>query len=53
MVITMEVKLEVDGQEVDLNEFVSKIIGGMVAGAVGTLRGIPEKWGKIEITVER
>jgi len=45
--------LEIDKREIDMNEFVSKIIGGMIIGAVGTLRDVPERWEKIEITVKR
>lgn len=45
--------MEIDKREIDLNEFVSKILGGMVIGAVETLRDIPEGWEKIEITVKR
>ncbi|NWF86711.1 hypothetical protein HXY32_02720 [Candidatus Bathyarchaeota archaeon] len=49
----MDVKLLVDGEEIDLNEFVVKILGGTVAGAVTSLRGIKKEWKKIELTVIR
>ena len=49
----MDVKLLVDGEEIDLNEFVVKILGGTVVGAVTSLRGIRKEWKKIEIRVTK
>ncbi|MGC8817015.1 MAG: hypothetical protein ACP5PX_04315 [Candidatus Hadarchaeum sp.] len=49
----MDVKLSVDGEEIDLNEFVVKILSGAIVGAVTSLRGIKKDWKKIEIKVER
>jgi hypothetical protein len=49
----MEMKLVVDGKEIPLNEFVSKILAGTVVGAVTSLRGIREDWKKIEVEVTR
>ncbi len=49
----LDVKLFVDGEEIDLNEFVVKILGGAVVGAVTSLRGIAENWKEIEIKVTR
>lgn len=51
--ILLDVKLLVDGKEVDLNEFVVKILAGTVAGAVTSLRGIKKDWKKIEIAVTK
>jgi hypothetical protein len=47
----MDMKLKVDGQDIPLNEFVEKIIGGTIVGAVTSLRGIKEDWKKIEIEI--
>jgi hypothetical protein len=47
----MDMKLLVDGKEIPLNEFVEKILGGTVVGAVTSLRGIKEDWKKIEIEI--
>ena len=52
-VITLGVKLLVDGEEIDLNEFVSKILSGVVVGAVTSLRGIKKEWKNIEIKVSK
>jgi len=49
----METKLIVDGKEIPLNEFVSKIIGGTMVGAVTSLRGIKEDWRRIEVEVTK
>ncbi|MGD0495389.1 MAG: hypothetical protein ABSB28_05045 [Candidatus Bathyarchaeia archaeon] len=49
----METKLSVDGEEIALNEFVSKILGGTVVGAVTSLRGINKAWKRIEIRVTK
>ena len=49
----MDVKLLVDGEQIDLNEFVTKVLSGTVVGAVTSLRGIKKNWKKIEIEVTR
>lgn len=49
----MNVDLLIDGQAVDLNEFVEKILGGTVVGAVTSLRDVKKDWAKIEIRVKK
>ncbi len=49
----LNVKLSVDGEEIDLNEFVVKILGGTLVGAVTSLRGIKKDWKEIEVKVTR
>lgn len=49
----MDAKLLVDGKEIDLNEFVRKILSGTIVGAVTSLRGIKKDWKSIEIKVTR
>ena len=49
----MEVKLLVDGKSVELNEFVVKILGGTVVGAVTSLRGMKKEWKEIKIEVTK
>lgn len=46
-------RLKVDGKEIPLNEFVEKILGGTISGAVTSLRGIKEDWKKIEIEMQK
>lgn len=49
----MNARLVVDGKDVDLNEFVEKILGGTIAGAVMSLRDVSKDWKKIVIEVTR
>lgn len=49
----MDVKLLVDGKEIALNEFVVKLLGGTIVGAVTSLRGIKSDWKEIEIKVTK
>jgi len=49
----LDVKLHVDGKQVELNEFAGKILGGTIAGAVVSLRGIKKDWKEIKIEVTR
>jgi len=47
------VRLSVDGEEIELNEFVSKILDGVIVGAVTSLRGVKRDWKVIEIEVKK
>jgi len=49
----LDVKLLVDGEEINLNEFVTKILSGTIVGAVTSLRGIKKDWRQIEIKVTK
>ena len=49
----MVLKLKVDGKDIPLNEFVEKILNGMMVGAVTSLRGIREDWKKIEVEITK
>ena len=49
----MGMKLKVDGKEIPVNEFVEKMLSGMIVGAVSSLKGIKEDWKKIEIEISR
>ncbi len=49
----MGLKLKVDGKDIPLNEFVEKMLGGAVVGAVTSLKGIKEEWKKIEIDISK
>jgi hypothetical protein len=49
----LDIKLTVDGKEIDLNEFVQKILAGTITGAVASLRDIKKDWKEIEIKVAR
>jgi hypothetical protein len=49
----MGLKLKVDGKEIPLNEFVERILNGMIVGAIASLRGIREDWKNIEIELTK
>ncbi len=49
----MGMKLKIDGKEIPLNEFVEKMMQGIIVGGVTSLRGIKEDWKKIEIEVTK
>lgn len=49
----MVLKLKVDGRDIPLNEFVEKILNGVMVGAVTSLRGIREDWKKIEVEITK
>ena len=49
----MEVKLLVDGKEIEINHFVQRILAGTVIGAVGTLNGVKEDCGEIVVKIKR
>jgi hypothetical protein len=49
----LDAKLIIDGKEVELNEFVTKILGGTIVGAVTSLRGVKKDWKEIEIKVSK
>jgi hypothetical protein len=50
---SLSLKLKVDEKEIPLNEFVEKILGGTIIGAVTSLRGIKEDWKKIELEIQK
>jgi hypothetical protein len=49
----VEVKLMVDGEDIDLNEFVTKILSGTIIGTVTSLRGIKKEWKDIKLEVKK
>ncbi|MEM2368518.1 MAG: hypothetical protein QXQ50_09840, partial [Candidatus Bathyarchaeia archaeon] len=51
--LLLDVKLLVDGEEISLNKFVVKILGGTIVGAVSALRGVKEDWKEIKVEIRR
>ena len=49
----MTARLLVDGEAIDMNEFVEKILTGTILGAVTSLRNIKKDWRKIEIQITK
>ena len=52
-VMLLDVKLFVDGEEIDLSEFVVRILSGTLVGGVSSLRGMKKDWKEIEVKVTR
>ena len=52
-VLSSPVRLRVDGVEVALNPFVQKLASNVVSGIVSSLKGVPPKYFRIEVVVER
>ncbi|MCZ7525669.1 MAG: hypothetical protein M5U14_04335 [Acidimicrobiia bacterium] len=49
----LRVALVVDGHEVPLTDFVTRVLAGGVLGMVGTLKGVPARPRTVELTVEQ
>ena len=49
----VDLKIVVDGEEMDVNVFVQNIIGRAIVGAVCVLKGVNENWEKMELTVRK
>lgn len=49
----VDIVLEVDGKKIPMNEFVRKIMCGMITGSINALRGVGEDWKTINIILKR
>lgn len=49
----VEIVLEIDGEKIAMNDFVRKILCGMITGSVETLRGVGNNWKTINISLRR
>ena len=45
--------LVVDGANIDLNEFVRKMLSGTLIGALSSLSGVNQDWKEIELNIKR
>ncbi|MFA4936337.1 MAG: hypothetical protein WC568_10930 [Candidatus Methanoperedens sp.] len=48
-----DIVLEIDGKKIPMNDFVRKILCGMITGSVGTLHGVGTDWKTININLRR
>ena len=48
----MEIKLVVDGQEIDMNAFVESVFYEVNNGLLNTLRGVDD-WTKLELIISK
>ncbi len=49
----IDIVLEIDGKEIPMNDFVRKILCGMVKGSVETLRGVGIDWKTVNVRLSR
>jgi hypothetical protein len=49
----LNIKLFVDGEKIELNEFVEKILSGTLEGTISSLRGIKTDWKTINIHLSK
>ncbi len=48
-----DIVLEVDGKNIPMNDFVRKILAGMISGSVGALHGFEKDWKTLNISLKR
>jgi hypothetical protein len=48
-----DIVLEVDGKKIPMNDFVRKILAGMITGSVGSLHGFEKDWKTLNIILKR
>ena len=48
-----DIVLEVDGKNIPMNDFVRKILAGMITGSVGVLHGFEKDWKTLNISLKR
>lgn len=49
----IEIVLEADGKEIPMNEFVKKIMCGMITGSIQALHGVKKEWKTINVNLKR
>jgi len=49
----MNAELIVDGEKIPMNDFIQKMLGRMLGGAVETLHGVEREWSEVSLTVKR
>lgn len=48
-----DIVLELDGENIPMNDFVRKILSGMITGSVEALHGFDENWKTLNIKIKR
>ena len=49
----VNIVVEIDGKNIPMNDFVRKILAGMITGSLGTLRGVDEDWKTLNISLKK
>ncbi len=47
------VEIRIDGEELELNDFVQQIIGNALSGAISALKGTKKDWENLNVVVKR
>lgn len=48
-----DIILEIDGKKIPMNDFVKKILFGMIKGSIETLHGVGDDWKTVTINLKR
>ncbi len=49
----MEIELVIDGEKIVMNDFVQKILGNIVSGAVEPLHGVGDGWSEVSLKIKK
>ncbi len=49
--VSREVLLKINGEKIEVNEFVAEFLKGAIRGILRSLKGIPEDMEKVEIII--
>jgi hypothetical protein len=49
----IDIVLEIDGKKIPMNDFVKKILYGMIKGSIETLHGVGDDWKSANIRLNR
>ncbi len=51
--IDIDIVLEIDGKQIPMNDFVKKILCGMIKGSIEILHGVGHDWKTVNIRLNR
>ena len=49
----MEIELTIDDEKIAMNDFVQKVLGNIVAGAVEPLHGVGSGWSEVSLKIKQ
>jgi len=49
----MKVSLLIDGEDIQLNEFISEFLAGTLQGAISPVRNVKSDWKELELKIKR
>ncbi len=51
--MSVDIIIEVDGESIPMNDFVKKIMYGMIKGSIESLKGVDQDWKSLSIKIKR